>query len=532
MQPRTHAVMKRSDLTKGASDRNADRPDTERPPDRVYRLPRKTRATPLSDSALAMSNIVQPKQYRHANALQEANANLVIASVEAHKVADDAIGRLQHLAYHDALTDLPNRTLLWDRLGQAIELARRQGRQLALLFMDLDGFKHINDSLGHPVGDQLLQLVANRLSACARHSDTVSRAGGDEFVVLLPSIESPEDAMAFAKKTLQAFESPYQLSDHDLHIAVSVGISIYPDDGHDAETLIRNADTAMYHAKESGRNNCKFFEQKMNDRAVERQSIEADLRLALKRQQFVLYYQPKVDLASGRIVGVEALIRWQHPERGLLLPAHFVAIAEECGLIVPIGRWVLREACAQAQAWKEAGLPPITIAVNSSAIEFRARDFLENLRSIVEATCIEPGSLELELTESVLMQNIEATESVLLAVAAMGIKLAIDDFGTGYSSLSYLSRFPINTLKIDQSFVREISGSPDNSTIVSAIINMGRNLNRRVIAEGVETRGQYECLLSQHCDDGQGDYFSPPSTAADFAILLKAGSWRRQPAAQ
>ena len=470
-----------------------------------------------SDSSVAFSA-------RNANALQQANANLVIASVEARKVADDAIGRLHHLAYHDALTDLPNRTLLCDRLGQAIGLARRQGRQLALLFMDLDGFKHINDSLGHPVGDQLLQMVARRLTACARHSDTVSRQGGDEFVVLLPAIKSAEDAMAFAKKTLLAFESPYPLCEHDLHIDVSVGISIYPKDGHDAETLIRNADTAMYHAKASGRNNCKFFEQRMNDRAVERQSIEADLRLALKRQEFVLYYQPKVDLASGRVVGVEALIRWRHPQRGLLLPAHFVAIAEECGLIVPIGRWVLREACVQACAWRDAGLPLITIAVNSSAIEFRARDFLENLHGTVDATSIEPSSLELELTESVLMQNIEASESVLFDIAAMGIKLAIDDFGTGYSSLSYLSRFPINTLKIDQSFVREISGSPDNSTIVSAIINMGRSLNRRVIAEGVETRDQHEFLLRQHCDEGQGDYYSSPLPARALERLLQAGA--------
>ncbi|MET0964492.1 MAG: EAL domain-containing protein [Noviherbaspirillum sp.] len=448
----------------------------------------------------------------------------MIASVEARKIADDAIDRLHHLAYHDALTDLPNRTLLWDRLYQAIELARRQGKQLALLFMDLDGFKHINDSLGHPVGDQLLQLVASRLVSCARHSDTVSRQGGDEFIVLLPTIDDPEDAIAFAKKTLKAFDAAYQLGGQDLHIAVSIGISVYPDDGEDAETLIRNADTAMYHAKESGRNNCKFFEQKMNDRAVERQSIEADLRLALKRQEFLLHYQPKVDLASGRVLGVEALLRWRHPERGLLLPAHFVAIAEECGLIVPIGRWVLGEACAQAHAWREAGLQRITMAVNSSAIEFRAKDFVDNLRAILAATSIEPGSLELELTESVLMQNIESTESVLYAVAGLGVKLAIDDFGTGYSSLSYLSRFPINTLKIDQSFIREISSSRDDSTIVGAIISMGRNLHRRVIAEGVETRMQYEFLLSQHCDEGQGEYFSPPLPAEELAGLLEAGA--------
>ena len=463
------------------------------------------------------------REQQRENALQQANANLVIASVEAHKVADDAVHRLHHLAYHDALTDLPNRTLLWDRLCQAIDLAARQGRKLALVFMDLDGFKHINDSLGHSTGDQLLQLVAERLLNCARHSDTVSRQGGDEFVILLPSIENGDDAMTFAKKTLQAFEAPYRLGEHDLHIAVSMGISLFPNDGHNAETLIKNADTAMYHAKESGRNNCKFFEQKMNDRAVERQSVETALRLALKRHEFVLHYQPKIKLGSGEIVGVEALLRWQHPERGLLQPAHFVAIAEECGLIVQIGRWVLREACMQAHAWREAGLRPVVVSVNSSAIEFRARDFVDNLRGTLEVTAMPPCWLEIEMTESVLMHDVESTSSVLCALAGMGVKLAIDDFGTGYSSLSYLSRFPINTLKIDQSFVREISGSGDDCTIVSAIISMGRNLKRHVIAEGVETREQQQFLLAHCCHEGQGNYFSPPLTADGFAHLLQAG---------
>ena len=479
-------------------------------------------ALPVKNLEAAPLPLHQP----NANALQEANAHLIIASVEAHKVADDAIHRLHHLAYHDALTDLPNRTLLWDRLCQATDLAQRQGRQLALLFMDLDGFKHINDSLGHSTGDQLLQLVAQRLLGCARHSDTVSRQGGDEFIILLPSIESAADAMAFARKILQAFESPYRLGEHELHIAVSMGISLYPDDGENAETLIRNADTAMYHAKASGRNNCKFFEQKMNDRAVERQSVETALRLALKHHEFVLHYQPKIKLRSGEIVGVEALLRWQHPERGLLPPAQFVSIAEECGLIVPIGRWVLREACMQANAWRNAGLRPVIVSVNSSAIEFRARDFLDNLRSTLEATAMPPCWLEIELTESVLMHDVESTDSVLCALADMGVKLAIDDFGTGYSSLSYLSRFPINTLKIDQSFVREISESGDDCTIVSAIISMGRDLKRQVIAEGVETRDQREFLLAHYCDEGQGNYFSPPLTADGFARLLQTSSPR------
>ena len=523
-------MIKKVDINEVLSGQDADLPDDEPLRSSAPLSTQEVKVPPLPRSELGAPNPLKPKGDQHASALQEANANLVIASVAAHKVADDAMGRLHHLAYHDPLTDLPNRTLLWDRLGRAIEMARRQRKLLAVLFMDLDGFKHINDSLGHPVGDLLLQQVAKRLVSCARHSDTVSRQGGDEFVVLLPFVDSPDDAMAFARKTLHAFESPYQLCEQDLHIAVSVGISIYPYDGQDAETLIRNADTAMYHAKESGRNNCKFFEQKMNDRAVLRQSVEADLRLALKRSEFLLYYQPKIHLASGGIVGVEALIRWQHPQRGLLLPAHFVAIAEESGLIVPIGKWVLREACAQSRAWQDAGLPAITVAVNSSAIEFRTRDFLDNLHSILDANCMQPGSLELEITESVLMQNIESAASVLAAVSGMGVRLALDDFGTGYSSLTYLSRFPINTLKIDQSFVREISGNPDNSTIVSAIINMARNLNRRVIAEGVETREQHEFLLSHHCDEGQGDYFYAPLTASDLASVLQSGAALAPPA--
>ena len=333
--------------------------------------------------------------------------------VETQKLAEQvqtAKAELEHRVHHDALTDLPNRTLLQDRLGQAIELARRQSRQLAVLFMDLDQFKRINDSLGHAVGDHLLQSVAQRLVGCVRQSDTISRQGGDEFVLLLPHIEHAEDAALSAQKLLAALVPPHPIAEHNLHIGASIGISIYPDDGEDAETLIKNADTAMYHAKESGRNNYQFFEPGMNARAVQRQAIEASLRLALERQEFVLHYQPKIDLRSGRTVGVEALIRWQHPQRGLLSPAQFVPIAEDCGLILPIGRWVLREACSQAQAWLQAGLSPITVAVNTSAPEFHAEDFLENVRSTLEETHLEPRYLELELTESVLMRDAESTD--------------------------------------------------------------------------------------------------------------------------
>jgi len=463
----------------------------------------------------------------HVTMLQQANAHLVIATIEAQKLAEQvqmAKDQLDHLAHHDALTDLPNRMLLQDRLKQAIELARRQGRQLAVMFMDLDRFKHINDSLGHPVGDQLLQSVAQRLLACVRHSDTISRQGGDEFVLLLSFIEHAEDAALSAQKMLASISQPHHIEGHELHINVSIGISVYPDDGRDAETLIKSADTAMYHAKESGRNNYKFFEQGMNDRAVQRQSIEADLRGALERQEFVLYYQPKINLHSGAIVGVEALIRWRHPERGLILPTQFVSIAEDCGLILPIGRWVLREACLQARIWQQTELPRITVAVNTSALEFRDKDFLSNIRATLEDTCLEPIHLELELTESLLMQDAESSDSVLHALSDMGIKLAIDDFGTGYSSLSYLRQFPIDTLKIDQSFVNHMINNADDATIVSAVIGMGKSLNKQVIAEGVETPEQSAFLQGLHCDEGQGYYFGRPVTAEALTGLLKTGA--------
>jgi diguanylate cyclase (GGDEF)-like protein len=391
------------------------------------------------------------------------------------------------------------------------------------MFMDLDQFKHINDSLGHAVGDQLLQSVAQRLAGCVRQSDTVSRQGGDEFVVLLPQVEHAEDAALSAQKLLVALAPPHRIDRFDLHISISIGISLYPDDGQDAETLIKSADTAMYHAKENGRNNYQFFAPSMNARAVQRQSIEASLRRALERQEFVLHYQPKINLHSGAIVGVEALIRWQHPERGLLPPAQFVPIAEDSGLIVPIGRWVLSEACRQTQAWLQAGLPAITVAVNTSAVEFRAPDFLENIRSTLATSGLAPRSLELELTESVLMRDAEATNAMLHALSELGIKLAVDDFGTGYSSLSYLRQFPIDTLKIDQSFVNQITHNPDDATLVSAVISMGKSLKQRVIAEGVETPEQVAFLRDQQCDEGQGYYFGRPVAAEALAALLQTG---------
>jgi diguanylate cyclase (GGDEF)-like protein/PAS domain S-box-containing protein len=426
-------------------------------------------------------------------------------------------------AQHDFLTGLPNRLLLNDRVNQAIALSSRRGKKVAVLFLDLDGFKHINDSLGHPAGDKLLQSVAGRLADSVRGSDTVTRQGGDEFVVLLSELDQSQDAAIAARRMLGTVAEAHSINHHDLQITASIGVSVYPDDGGDAETLIKNADTAMYQAKENGHQSYQFFKPAMNVRAVERQSIEEGLRRALERQEFVLHYQPKVDLRTGEITGAEALIRWTHPTRGPVSPAQFIPVAEDCGLILPIGNWVLREACKQARAWLDAGLPLTTMGVNISAMEFRDEHFLEGVFAILDDTRWDPRYLELELTESVLMKRAESTESILKALKARGVRLAVDDFGTGYSSLSYLRKFPIDALKIDQSFVRQITTVPDETTIVTAVISMGRSLNLRVVAEGVETEEELAFLQAHHCDEAQGYYFSKPVIPRQFAKLLKSG---------
>jgi len=431
--------------------------------------------------------------------------------------------QMAHSAQHDFLTGLPNRMLFTDRVTQAIALAERHVKKVGVLFLDLDGFKHINDSLGHPFGDKLLQSIVKRLLDCVRGSDTVSRQGGDEFVVLLSEMEQSEDAALTAGRMLKAVAEAHPIDQHDLHVTTSIGVSVYPDDGLDAETLIKNADTAMYQAKENGRQSYQFFKPAMNVRAVERQSIEESLRRALERNEFALHYQPKINLRTGEITGAEALIRWTHPHRGPVPPGQFIPVAEDCGLILPIGQWVLREACKQARAWLDAGLPLGTMAVNISAMEFRDDNFLENVFATLKDTQLEPRALELELTESVLMKRAESTASVLKTLRASGVQVAVDDFGTGYSSLSYLRKFPIDALKIDQSFVRQITTAPDETTIVTAVISMGRSLKLRVVAEGVETRQELEFLQAQQCDEAQGYYFSRPVVAQQFAQLLQTG---------
>jgi diguanylate cyclase (GGDEF)-like protein/PAS domain S-box-containing protein len=428
--------------------------------------------------------------------------------------------RMSHLAQHDSLTDLPNRILLNDRLTQAIAMAHRHRKSLAVLYLDIDRFKHVNDFSGHAIGDGLLKSVASRLLTCVRSSDTVSRQGGDEFVILLGEVVHAHDAAVAADKMLAALSEPHCVEDQQLHISASIGIVTYPQDGTTAESLLKNADAAMYRAKDCGRNNYQFFKAEMNRHALERQKLESDLRHALERREFVLHYQPKVSLRTGRTTGVEALIRWRHPIRRLIRPSRFISIAEESGLIVPIGKWVLREACRQAAAWQAAGLAHCSIAVNISPVELRAKDFVSGVRAALAETGLAARLLELEITETFLMQDALSTGEVLHELKDIGVRLALDDFGTGYSSLSYLKRFPIDTLKIDQSFVRDLATDADDAGIVSAVVNMGKSLHMRVVAEGVETAEQCEFLKMQQCPEAQGFYFSEPVLPEEVAELL------------
>jgi len=446
-----------------------------------------------------------------------------VMSIRDVSVARAVSLEVSRVAQHDILTNLPNRTLFNDRITQAISLAERQRKQLAVLFVDLDQFKRINDTLGHAVGDQLLRSVAARLTACVRRSDTVCRLGGDEFLILLSQVEHPEDAAICARKILRAVAAPHIIDNRSLDISVSIGGSAYPADGLDADTLISHADAAMYEAKLHGRNEYQFFRSDMRKRAVERLQLEGDLRSALGRNEFVLHYQPKIRLHTGQITGMEALVRWHHPREGLLLPSVFIPIAEECGLIVPIGQWVLLEACRQAREWSDLGLGTVPVAVNVSAAEFRAKDFLSGVRAVLISTGMEPGNLQLELTESVLMEDAESTVATLYALKIMGVQVAIDDFGTGFSSFTYLQRFPVDTLKVDRSFVREISTDPEAVNLVSAMINIGKSLKQRVVAEGVENRSQLNFLQRYGCDEGQGFYFSHPVVAAEAGSLFKTG---------
>jgi diguanylate cyclase (GGDEF)-like protein/PAS domain S-box-containing protein len=445
---------------------------------------------------------------------------IAIRDVSTARAASLEISRI---AQYDDLTNLPNRSLFNDRLRQAIALAERQRKQLAILFVDLDHFKQINDSLGHAIGDKLLRSVAGRLVACVRRSDTVCRLGGDEFVILLSQVEHAEDAEICARKILRAVTASHVIDNKSLDVSISIGGSIYPGDAMDAETLTTYADAAMYEAKSLGRNGYHFFRSDMQVREAKRLLLEKDLRYALGRDEFLLHYQPKIDLKTGKITGMEALIRWQHPEQGLLFPASFIPIAEECGLIVPIGQWVLLRACRQSQEWRDSGMACVPIAVNVSAAEFRAKDFLSGVRAVLISTGVEPVNLEFELTESVLMQDTQSAVITLHALKEMGVRLAIDDFGTGFSSFTYLRRFPMDALKVDKSFIQEITPNSEDPTFVVAMINIGKSLNQRVIAEGVETSSQLKFLQRHGCSEGQGYYFSRPLAAEQAVKLFETG---------
>jgi diguanylate cyclase (GGDEF)-like protein len=505
--------------------------------------------------SIAVTGLTMGRQWKHHAALVEAEAEYgrqverTKAITTAASVAHATLVRMTWLAEHDTLTGLPNRILLSRRIDIAVDPARQYMKQVAVVYLGLDGFKYINDALGHSTGDKLLQSIAARLMTCVRCSDTISRQGGDQFVVLLSGMNHIEDVTVAAYIVVQAVAGCHSIDEHGIHVRVailadtmlrevadphpidghalyvtaSIGVSVYPDDGLDAETLLQHADTAMHRAKEIGLHGCRFFKPEMNALAVERHYIDEDPRSAGAAHEFALHYQTIIDLKTGAIIGAEALIRWTHPIRGLIPPVQFIPIAEDCGLIMPIGKWVLREAFRQTQAWLDVGLLETTIAINVSAKAFRDENFSTNLLAVLGKAGLEPKSLVLELTESALMERPEATVPVLQALRETGIRLAIDDFGTGYSSLSYLRRFPVDILKIDQSFVRKIGNANEDRAILVAIISMAHSLKLRVIAEGVETLEELAFLRACHCDEVQGFIFSRPVPAEEFAKLLKSG---------
>lgn len=426
---------------------------------------------------------------------------------------------LYHLAHFDALTGLPNRLLFEDRLTQALVHERRAGKLVALLFLDLDRFKAINDTFGHAVGDLLLKAVSKRLSQTVRESDTVARMGGDEFTLIFSGIHEPLDAGKIAHLILEVMGKPFVLEGHEVFVSTSIGITLYPldTDGIDPiETLLKNADTAMYKAKDRGKNNYQFFTPEMNVATLERMLLENDLRKALENDEFILHYQPRIHCADSSVSGMEALIRWQHPKLGLVSPATFIPLAEETGLIVPIGEWVLRTACLQTKAWHDAGMPPLRVAVNISARQFKHADLILTIEKVLHETGLSPRFLEVELTESLAMEDVQQTIVTLNALNNMGISIAIDDFGTGYSSLAYLKRFPVDFLKIDQSFVRDIVDNSDSAAIAKAIIAMAHNLNLEVVGEGVETSEQFDFLRQNDCEEVQGYLFSRPLCVEEF----------------
>jgi diguanylate cyclase (GGDEF)-like protein/PAS domain S-box-containing protein len=446
-------------------------------------------------------------------------AVIVFRDVSAARAQSE---QMAHLAEHDSLTGLPNRLLFCDRVGQALSLARRHGGQAAVLFLDLDGFKQINDSLGHAAGDKLLQSVAKRLLACVRDPDTVSRYGGDEFAVLLQDVHRHQDAAATARRVLRALGDVYSVDGQQVHVTASIGMSIYPHDGFDAEMLIKNEDTAMYRAKKNGCQSCEFYSSELNVCTFERQFTKEDLERALERNELTLHYQPKVNLKTGAITGSEALSRWNHPTHGTVLPGQFIPIAEETGLILAIGAWVFDEACSQARSWADAGVPAKTMAVNVSGVQFQSESFLDVLFAAINKTGLDPSILELDVNESVLMRDPERSAFVLKALRDKGVHVSVDQFGTGNSSLSSMQKLPVNALKIDRSFLRQITTIPGGTAAVEAFIDMARGLHLRVIAQGVETVEDLEFLWAHDCDEAQGNFFGPPVPPGQLAKLFRS----------
>ena len=444
-----------------------------------------------------------------------------LREVEVRRDRERAEATVEHQAHYDLLTNLPNRNTFHDRLTVALAQAGRNRKMLAVLFVDLDRFKTIVDTLGHTIGDQLLRSVAERLGASLEAGDTLARLGGDEFVILLPQINRADRAVRVAQRVLEAIKPPFLFDNHELHVTMSIGITLYPYDGEDADTLLKNADTALYRAKEQGRNNYQLYTPAMNARAFERLALENSLRKALERNEFSLYYQPQVHMLTGGIVGIEAVLRWQHPDLGIVYPSEFISIAEETGLIGPLGEWVIRTACAQNQNWQKMGLPPMTMAVNLSARQFQQQDLVQNVARILKETDLDPRWLEMEITEGIAMQNADYTNVLLRGLKDMGVRVALDDFGTGYSSLSYLKKFPIDTLKIDQSFVRDLIIDPNDAAIANAVIVLAHSLKLKVVAEGVETREQEAFLREHQCDTYQGFLFSNALPADSFEMLLR-----------
>ena len=454
----------------------------------------------------------------------ESSAETARAALEETKAANRTIregeDKLRMQANYDALTKLPNRTLFMDRLSHALSRGHRDNSRVAVLFLDLDRFKKVNDTLGHTAGDRLLQEAARRLTSCVRETDTVARLGGDEFTVILPDLYNPHKTERVARKILECLVEPFVIDGAEMLVTGSIGITVFPDDGEDAETLLKNADTAMYKGKEGGRNTFRFFTAKMNAEALEYLEMENALRHAIERKEFVLHYQPIIDLKTGRVTSAEALLRWNHPERGLVAPNEFVSLAEETGMIVPIGEWVLRTACEQMNVWRNVGLSSVHLSVNVSARQSRDAAFKDMIKGVLKETGADPKSITLEITESLFMEYEDDALTILHELRDMGINLSLDDFGTGYSSLGYLKRFPVNILKIDRSFVVDIGKDTESQGLVEAIIAMARSQNMKVIAEGAETEEQVAFLRSRECDEVQGFYFSQALPAEEFAAYI------------